>query len=94
MKKLLLALLIVIVTCTITLAKDKVDRYEQYIRQVIQQIDCQEVKIDQRDMKGKLSYKKICFYDVIIGSEKRHVTMWQEVNGPGYGFISSETVMN
>lgn len=62
-------------------------------RQEPQQIDCQAIKIDERWTDGgKVHYKKICFYDMVI-EQNKHIIMWNDVYHPKhYGFIINSPV--
>lgn len=67
-------------------SQDKGSDYDQYI-QIAQGVDCQEIKLDETAVGGKVVYKKICFYDVIIDNTK-HITMWHSIDDKSYGFLN------
>ena len=53
------------------------------------QLDCQMIEIDHRDYGGKLTYAKVCFYEVTF-AQNRKVIMWVNVNNNNYGFIQEK----
>lgn len=58
---------------------------DYYLRNVPQQIDCQEIQVDHREYKGKVQKRKICFYHVVIAD--RTLTMWSDIRTGEYGFV-------
>ena len=68
--------------------KGLTDMNAKYVHQVPQQLDCQEINVDERYLGGKVWKRKICFYDVTIGSNNRHLVMWHVVGGGEAGFVA------
>lgn len=62
------------------------DPYAKYISQVPDLIDCQQIKIDERDIGGlRHNLPTVCFYKVDVANVT--YIMWHELNSSRYGFV-------